>query len=122
MEQTNNEERKGSVCPICPGPKSALDCGCGYGHMHIHRHFWLRLILALIVAVIVFYVGVKVGEMKNLVSGHGIGYHRNSGYMMQGRGYSPMYGGMMQRGTSYGTSGSSGAPTIAPTSGTPASK
>ncbi len=76
--------------------------------MHFHRFFLVRIIIALIVAALVFYMGVKVGEMKALFNGGNYGYHRHSEYMMPGYAY-PVYNGgatQMMGGTTSGVSGS----------------
>ncbi len=70
-------------------------CSChGYGH----KHFVLRWLLGIVMLVIVFYLGVKVGEFKGeLRSAYYGGYGR---YMMEGYGpddYNGWYGqGMMK--------------------------
>jgi hypothetical protein len=93
MEQVNNENnKKEGVCPMCNGPRGQWDCACGYGHMHFHRHFWLRAIIALVVVVLIFYMGVKVGEVKEALGLGGYGYHHHFEYMMPVQA-TPIYGG-----------------------------
>ena len=59
-------------------------CKCGkYGLMCGHRHFLLRWLVGVVILVIIFCIGVKVGEMK---SGFGYGHHYRGGYnMMYGK-------------------------------------
>jgi hypothetical protein len=55
-----------------------------------HRHSIVRIVIALLAAFVVFWVGVKVGEVK---TGYGMGSGRggfNRGSMMY-RGYPPGY-------------------------------
>ena len=68
-----------------------MGCDCGYGHMHIHRHFFVRLIVALIVIGVVFYAGVKIGEIKEMLLQSGYGHNSHYGYMMPSRSYT-VYG------------------------------
>lgn len=119
MEQANNEDREHApyYCPECyhcrfRGMRSGWDCPCGYGHIHIHRHFFLRLILAVVVAALVFYVGVKVGEIKSAFSGYFYGRYSDYG-TQQPYPYQLYNGGYMMGG---GYAAPVGAPTsVAPT-------
>ena len=51
---------------------------CGQGH---HRHFLLRMILGIVILMIVFSVGVKIGEFKGEFENNGFGGYR----MMHGQ-------------------------------------
>ncbi len=53
------------VCNTCV---EGNRCGnrCGEGH---HRHFLLRLVIGIAILVIVFKVGVEVGEFKGMFEG-----------------------------------------------------
>jgi hypothetical protein len=57
-------------------------CGCGF-----RRFFWLRWLLGIVILVLVFVVGVKIGEFKSQFGGMGYGkrgmmmqYHTMRGY------------------------------------------
>lgn len=78
-------------------------CGAGFG-MGMHRYglgfMVLRLLLGLLILLIVFWLGVKIGEFKGMVGyGYDSGMHHR--YMIRGYydgyyGY-PGYPGMMQQ-------------------------
>ncbi len=107
-EQKPQGHPEGCRCFQC---RCGTDCKCGHG-WHGHRHFLLRFLVGIIILVIVFAVGVKLGELKSSF-GHG---HYSGGrhYMMQPYGTMPQfyyYGGygqayppMMQRGVGTSTS------------------
>lgn len=78
-EEKNQNGAKGKVC----------DCGCGYGWPSGGRLF--RIVIAAIVVLIVFWVGVKVGEFKVLFGDYDYG-----GYQHFYRGYNMPVGPMMQ--------------------------
>jgi hypothetical protein len=43
-------------------------CACGMGHMHGHFGFWVaKILVALVVLLFVFWLGVKVGEVKSFM-------------------------------------------------------
>ncbi len=89
----------GDMCHCCM-------CACGMGHMHGHFGFWVvKLLVALVVLLFVFWLGVKVGEVKSFV---GIGRFGTRSNMMY-------YGnGTFYDNGSYGTPGS---PVIVPQGG-----
>lgn len=66
-------------------------CSCemcqGYGRYGYHRFFWLRLILGLVIILMVFFLGVKIGEFKGYFEGN-FGYNNYSSYPVN-RGYRP---------------------------------
>jgi hypothetical protein len=83
---------KEGTCAMCEGKGHCGGgmCGnmmqggcCGYGH-----HSWARrLIIGVVIAIFVFYAGVKFGEMRSYFPGSYMmrGYFRDSGefpYMM----------------------------------------
>ena len=47
-------------------------CYAGMGHMHGHFGFWIaKILVALVVLLFVFWLGVKVGEVKSFIeAGH----------------------------------------------------
>jgi hypothetical protein len=88
MEEMKNnnaqESMKGEACG------KTCTCGCGCGWARGHRAF--RIILALVIALVVFWIGVKVGEVK-------MALQANSGREFRGS-YSNTYynpGGPMMR-------------------------
>ena len=89
MEEIRNngqEGMKGGRCETC-GRMGMY--GCGYGWARGHRAF--RIILGIVIALIVFWIGVKVGEV-------GVALRMHSNYGSRG-GYSNTYnvGGPMMR-------------------------
>lgn len=82
-EQKPQGHPEGCRCFQC---RCGTDCKCGHG-WHGHRHFLLRFLVGIIILVIVFAVGVKLGELKSSF-GHG---HYSGGrhYMMQPYGTMP---------------------------------
>jgi hypothetical protein len=82
-EQRNNssmggdKECKGKMC----GSGNMCSCGCGCGWARGHRMF--RVVLGIVIALLMFWIGVKVGEFKTILgeSGYGGGMHR--GYPVQ---------------------------------------
>jgi hypothetical protein len=78
---TNQQHPAGCSCKMC-------GCGCGHG-----RHMILRWVLGLVILLIVFWVGVKVGEFKTSAWGYGMGYYggMHRGMMMRRGGYPQMY-------------------------------
>ncbi|MCL4405052.1 hypothetical protein M1295_00515 [Patescibacteria group bacterium] len=103
MEQANNENKKEECyCPLCHGPRGRWDCACGYGHMHIHRYFWLRLIIAIVVAFVIFLAGVRIGEFVAALRGNSWGhYGLGYSYMMRDYGYPTCYYSGTSGGGSY---------------------
>lgn len=84
MEESKNNTQEGAkgvvsgkTC-VCGTPCA---CGCGCGWAHGHRAF--RVILGIVILLVVFWIGVKVGEVK-------MALELNSGYGIQG-GYSNEY-------------------------------
>ncbi len=71
--------------------------GCGCGWSHGHRAF--RIIIGIIILLVVFWVGVKVGEFRTIVREYN-GYGSRGGYSA---GYRPM--GRMMGGGGYGVPG-----------------
>ena|SRR3989344_5328831 len=91
------KEESGKKCELCNG------CGGGHCLGHWHWHTLLRWVLGLVIIVMVFKLGIKVGELKSLIMGSGnLGYYQTGSYydnnplvpggMMSGRNY---YRGMM---------------------------
>lgn len=69
------EENKG----MDQGNMGHLHCGhCGMCGMHgHHRHGLLKMLLGLLIIVVVFFIGVKVGEFKTEFRGGFGGYGRH---------------------------------------------
>lgn len=85
-------EGKGYVCTCC----GHYGMG-GMGHGMCCGHHWmggriLRIVIALLVALFIFWVGVKAGEVRSGLYGGGIGNPRGGYYMMGGYG-TPAAGG-----------------------------
>lgn len=85
MNKTSQQHPEGCSCGMC---SSHHGCCCG----HHGRYIWLRWLLGILILVIVFWVGVKVGEFKGGAYGWGYqsyGSHRMMNYnpmMMHGQG------------------------------------
>ncbi len=60
-------------------------CGtCSTGHMHGHFGFWIvKLLVALVALLFVFWLGVKVGEVKTFMGEGRYGTGRNMMYLQQ---------------------------------------
>jgi hypothetical protein len=88
IKNNSQEGMKGGKCEMC-GRAPMCGCGCGCGWAHGHRAF--RIILRIIIALVIFWVGVKVGEV-----GVALQLHSNGGFR---GGYSNTYnpGGPMMR-------------------------
>jgi hypothetical protein len=73
MEEMNKDKHaEGCDCYACKGQKM---CGM-YGHCcGGHRHVLLRWLLGLLILVIVFWLGVKIGEFKGAFGGYGSYYY-----------------------------------------------
>lgn len=80
MEETKHEHNAGCCCQGC--------CSDG-GHSHMHRHFLLRWLLAVLIIMVAFFVGVKVGEFKEAFWNSGFGGYGYGQYRMM-RGYPNM--------------------------------
>lgn len=87
------EEQKDKKVCDCHGCKCAAGgangCGCGCGHWHgRHGFFILRIVIAIIVVVAAFWIGMRLGELR--AAYYGAGYGR--GHQMMG-GYYGRAGG-----------------------------
>jgi hypothetical protein len=105
------EEMKDKKVCDCAGGKCACaganGCGCGCGHgcwYGRHRFFILRIVLAVIVVVAAFWIGMRLGELKAAYNSASFG-GRGSSRMMQ---YPPVGG-------YYGRAGGVPAVTSTPT-------
>jgi hypothetical protein len=87
MEEIKNNGQESMKNGMCG---KTCTCGCGCGWAHGHRAF--RVVLAIVIALVVFWIGVKVGEVK-------MALQTNSGREFRG-GYSNTYnvGGRMMGG------------------------
>lgn len=95
-----------------PGMGKMCTCGCGCGWVSGHRMF--RVLLGVIVVLVIFWLGVKVGEYKMIMREYG-------DYGSRG-GYSDMYyqgGRMMNSNGAYYVTGPASNPPGSATS-TPA--
>lgn len=84
-------DEKGYLCTCC----SHFGCAhgtCGAWHGHWFGGAIIRIVLALLITAFVFWLGVKVGEVKSELYG-GYGDNGYGGYMMYRTPYG--YGGMM---------------------------
>ncbi len=97
----------GKTCSCSEG----CTCSCGCGWQRGHRMF--RVIIGLIILALVFWVGVKIGELKTLVMRSGWGYGGYYGHTMM-MGYPGGYGGYGYDGYGYG---GNAAPAQAPAQG-----
>ncbi len=108
-EQKKEAARSGArnVC-VCEGECA---CGCGCGWPRGHRAF--RVILALIILALVFWAGVKMGELRAYIEYQ---YANWGGYGMMGNGYGYGYGPMRYGSGEWGGYGygANGQPTQAP--------
>ena len=80
-----DKECKGKMC----ASGKTCSCGCGCGWASGHRVF--RVVLGIVIALLIFWLGVKVGEFGTGFGGYG-GYSMHRAYpMMQsgGRFYGP---------------------------------
>ncbi len=70
------------ACGTCPAGRMCT-CGCGCGWAHGHRIF--RVVLAVAIVLVVFWIGVKVGEVRTMLDGYGYGggYGWHHAYPMQ---------------------------------------
>jgi hypothetical protein len=96
---------------MCAGAGTGCTCGCGCGWAGGHRLF--RVILGIVILLVVFWVGVKVGEFKVLIGeiGRG-GYGNRYAYpMMQGGGQGQQFYGPTTNPPSMTAHGSSSSPT-----------
>jgi|GEM_PF-1282679 hypothetical protein len=83
MNDNMSKEQGAAGSPVAStdGQKSCKMCGHGMCHCGCgHRHFWLRWLLGLIILLVVFWLGVKVGEFKGAF---GRGFGRNGSYIMR---------------------------------------
>jgi hypothetical protein len=97
-QKTTNDNTSGASA----GKPCMCGCGASLGYPGFRRHRVIRIVIALVIAIIIFWVGVKVGEFKTVFESHfrgGYGSHQ----MMRG-GY---YGGghMMMPGQAVPVSG-----------------
>ena len=84
-------ENKENTCTTCTTGSCGCKCGSMMG-MGGHKHHILRKILMLILLVIVFNLGMRMGELKGLLQSQNNSYHR--GGMMMNYGTTPiMMGG-----------------------------
>lgn len=73
------------ACGTCPmGKTCACGYGCGCGWAHGHHIF--RVVLAIVIVLVVFWIGMKVGEVRTMLGeyGYGGGYGWHHAYPMQG--------------------------------------
>jgi hypothetical protein len=64
-------------------------CCAGMGHMHGHFGFWIvKLLVALVVLLFVFWLGVKVGEVKTYMEAGRYPMRANMMYYSNGGGTS----------------------------------
>ena len=91
----NNETMVCNSCgdgnKCCGNNCGGGNCGEGHGGGH-HRHFLLRLIIGIVILMIVFSLGVKIGEFKGMY-GDAYGDH----WMMRQQQYQPRYMMLDQR-------------------------
>lgn len=101
MEE-NKKDNGGCKCWACQGSGTMQKCPCAWHGRG--KHMLLRVLLALIILIVVFCLGVKLGEFKAAVGGM---RHRSfpmRNYMMGAGNYGPGYFTPMMRG------GQGGAP------------
>lgn len=106
------DDKSCKVCMACPYARSACPagkmcaCGCGCGWASGHRIF--RVVLAILIALVIFWIGVKVGEFSTMFGDYGRmgGYGWHQSYPMMG---------------DYGNGGGYGAGGYAAPAGAPAS-
>ena len=79
-QKKNSQEGGDKMCngKMCTGGNTCM-CGCGCGWVKGHRVF--RIVLAVVILMVVFWIGVKVGEIKAII-GESYGY-RHAYPMMQ---------------------------------------
>ncbi len=84
MEEQKNHPQEGSRENMKEAGDKTCVYGCGCGWSHGHRA--LLIILGIIILLVVFWVGVKVGEFRTIVRGYN-SYGSRGGYSA---GYRPM--------------------------------
>ncbi len=75
MAPTKNEH----VCTLS-------NCGCNHGSCgcaELHKHFLLRVIVGIIILVTVFWLGMKIGEVKSYIRSDQYMGHFDSRNMMR---------------------------------------
>jgi hypothetical protein len=105
MDEMKNgsEMQKGKTTCAC-----GAGCTCGCGHHCMRRVIWW--VVAIIILVIVFAIGMKAGEFRNTLRNSYGGYYRDYP-MMQGRTYNG--GGVaVPAGAQGSATGTSAAPMI----------
>src|SRR3990167_584383 len=85
MEKNNKESKESGIGDSCD------HCHGFMGHNHgYHKYFVLRWVLGVVILVIVFWLGIKIGEFKGYLAsgmgGYGYGHHRG---MMYNSGFYP---------------------------------
>jgi len=98
MEETKNKSEQmctPEACGKCGKACGGSWCGAWCGG---HRFIVLRIIIGIIILVVVFSLGVKLGELKSYLSGGSYGSSMMRGWGVYGKGYR-----MMQPGAGYGT-------------------
>ncbi len=81
-------------CEMC-GMKHGGCCGYGFGWGHCHRHWWVRVVVAVIIAFAIFWIGLRIGSFFGF-GGYGPGYGMMRWGNDWGYGYGhayPMMGG-----------------------------
>ncbi len=87
---TENEQKEGApnVCKAGGCGKcgmGGMGCGCGMGgHMHMHPLRWL---IRIVVIAAIFFLGMKMGELRGMLLSTGGYGHRYYGGMMYQGGY-----------------------------------
>ena len=74
---------EGKMCgdKVCGGGNNACSCGCGCGWAKGHRVF--RVVLGIVILLLMFWIGVKVGEVKMILGESGGHGYRHANPMMQ---------------------------------------
>ena len=77
MEEHNNGDMKMKGRCMCGCDGSGMGCGCGWHH----GHSLFRVLLGLIILAMVFWFGVKIGEIRQEIrlNGYG-GYHESQNF------------------------------------------
>src|SRR5690242_3303014 len=95
-QETKSQERTSQV-PGHPAGCQCRWCRWGVGHRWGIGFFLFRILLLFVIVLIVFWLGVKVGEFKTGSLRHFRGYYGTGpGTMMRGRGFGS-YGQMPYR-------------------------
>lgn len=119
--EAGNGHPEGCKCAVCAGKNNSCGCGC-CGHWGKgHSFFIIRIIIAIILAVVIFWGGFMLGELHATLWGYGGGYSSgwgHGGWGMMGEVGAPMPVYYYRTSTAAGQQVSGSAATAVPSSAT----